>query len=699
MSGQDPVIEIKNLERIYRMGEHEVRALRGIDLSIHEGEFVAIVGPSGSGKSTLMYILGCLDKPTSGHYHLTGKDASQLSDAELSQLRNRSIGFVFQAYHLLPALDVVQNVALGLTYSGSAVEDRRPLATALAEGTGLKGRLHHKATELSGGQMQRVAIARALSVQPAIILADEPTGNLDSHTGADIMAVFHRLHEQGHTIVLVTHDPEVAKQADRIVTIVDGEIRSDVINDEKVGGSTQLADKQEKPTEDETQDGKQQSGAVAGGSSIHLLNKALESFDSKKRGAGRIRWLDIFRMAITEGLIAHKLRTALTMLGIVFGIAAVIAMTAITEGGREQQLEQIRQIGLNNIQIRDRGLEGPALVRARRLHPDGVMLEDMHEIEDHVEGIVASSAWRTIKAELRHKDALIEDAGILGVTGAFESVVNYHVASGRFIDKRDEERYARVCVCGPQIISELGISGDPLGQVVLVGDQPCVIVGVMEEKNFIGNKLGDVTIENRNRQIYLPYATVSKYFRRVQRSSLLDGISLRMASDHGLVEKAELIQLIVADGHRGADDFTVSVPIEKLKQAQQTREVFNLIITVIAGISLLVGGIGIMNIMLATVTERTREIGIRRAIGASRRDVMSQFLTEAVLIAGCGGACGIACGIAGALIVESGFGFAVAFNSLIISIAAGVSVSVGVAFGLYPAWLAAHKDPVEALRS
>jgi len=669
-SAADParsVIELAGVSRSYRMGAYLVHALKAIDLRIDAGEFVAIIGPSGSGKSTLMYLLGCLDRPDAGCYRLDGDDVATLDDQALSRLRNRAIGYVFQQFHLLGELDVIDNVALGLCYAGQERAQRRERAAEIASRMGLHDRLTHTPNELSGGQMQRVAIARALAGEPALLLADEPTGNLDSQTGLEIMEVFHRLHEAGTTIVLITHDRDIAAQAERVVERVDGEIVSDSRTRERSAPVSAEPASAAAPAPAET-------------------------------AADRLRFPDLMRMALREGLFAHKLRSLLTTLGIVFGIAAVISMTAITEGGKRQQLEQIRQIGLNNIQIHDLGLEGARLLRQRRVNPHGVTRQDLQLLLGNIPEIADATAWKQLRAELRYQDRVLEDARPLGVTGAFQEVVNYHVARGRFLDADDAERFARVCVLGPELVDELGIA-DPLGALVIIGDQPFTVVGVMERKPFADSEISDVDIVNRNRDCYLPLASLRSFFARDSKASELDTISLRMRDDAGLVAQSKLIRHIIAAAHDGAEDFGVSVPLEKLRQAQATKEVFNVIIVVIAAISLLVGGIGIMNIMLANVTERTREIGIRRAIGASRAHVLRQFLAEALLIAALGGLAGILLGVGGAALVELVFGFPTAINVGIVVISVLVSVAIGVGFGIYPAYMAARMDPVEALRN
>ncbi len=657
--GKPPLIKIRGLTRHYQMGQHVVRALDGVDLDIHSGEFVAIIGPSGSGKSTLMYLLGCLDRPTGGQYWLGGEEVSALSDVQLSRTRNRDIGFVFQEYNLLSELNVLENVSLGLVYRGTPRRSRLNAAEVLAGRLGLDGRQDHNPNELSGGQMQRVAICRALSGSPHLLLCDEPTGNLDSVTGREIMDVFHELHAQGNTIIMVTHDPKVAAQAERVVRIEDGKIHSD----------------ERKET----------------------ARKA--PVEPKVRQVSRnVRWFDIARIAIREGLLAHKLRSLLTMLGIVFGIASVIGMTAITEGGKRQQLEQIRQIGLNNIQIIDTQLDGERLRQARQRNPFGISDRDIEAVRRELPGIERLAAWKRIKAVVTRDRTRADAARVLGVTGDFQEVVNFFVGRGRFLNQRDAEECRRVCVLGVAIAEALGISDEPLGQTLVIGDQIFVVVGIMQNRPFTASTVKDVNIVNRNLDVYIPHSVADRYYPRVKRAGTYDSVSLRMASSEQLVADSQHLERVVRSLHNDSDDFAVSVPLENLRQSQKTKEVFNVIITVIAGMSLLVGGIGIMNIMLASVSERTREIGIRRAVGAPRNEVLKQFLAEACVISVIGGILGVLTGVLGGELVAVLFQFPVAYSTLIMGISVGVAMAVGIGFGLYPAWTAARMDPVEALR-
>ncbi|MBN1672786.1 MAG: ABC transporter permease [Kiritimatiellae bacterium] len=669
------LIETNGLKRDFQMGRIPVQALRGIDLSIRQGEFVAIMGPSGSGKSTIMYILGCLDHPTSGTYTLDGMEVSRLEGYELARVRNREIGFVFQQYNLLSDLDVLGNIGLGLVYGGMDISRRREISRRMAEQLGLADRLHHRPTELSGGQMQRVAIARALAGKPHLILADEPTGNLDSKTGQEIMELLARLNREGHTIVVVTHDPNVAKYASRVISVSDGLIVADE--------ATARADR----------------AAPADGTRPARPEVGPPPARPKTGGKSRVHLYDVLRMAFREGITAHKLRSLLTMLGIVFGIAAVIAMTAITEGGKQQQLDQIRQIGMNNIQVRDLGLEGARLLRVRRVNPDGITLDDAAMIREYVPGIEAWTAWKAMKAELKLRDKVVDDAHTLGIAGDFQSVANFYVAHGRFLSERDADQFHRVCVLGSKVAEKLGLGEAAVGTTLILGDEPFRVVGVMGDKEYTKSEITDVNIVDRNMDVYIPYSSLRTYFRKDARASHLDAVSLRMTSDEWLLDQSKAIQRIVADLHNEAEDFAVSVPLEQLRQAQKTKEVFNIIIIVIAAISLVVGGIGIMNIMIANVTERTREIGVRCAVGASRRDILKQFLTEAVLISLLGGSIGLLTGLLGGSAIEAVFGFPVAFRPFIMFLSVFISTGVGIAFGIYPAWLAANMNPVDALRT
>ncbi len=683
-----PLIELTGLSRSWMMGDTEVHALAHIDLAIHEGEFVAIVGPSGSGKTTLMYLLGLLDRPSGGSYRLDGREVASLGDRQRSRLRNRSIGYVFQQYHLLPGLSVVDNIGLGLAYAGETRHARRAAGERFAAQLGLAHRTAHTPRELSGGQMQRVAIARGLACRPRLILADEPTGNLDSKTGAEIMALLRELHGQGHTIVLVTHDPTVARQASRMVRIVDGAI----VSDERV---------ESPPAVDAGLGGAAPAAAPAPGGEAALAASAAEAPRPQPSAAAATRVLiaDLLRMALHEGILAHKLRSALTMLGIVFGIASVIAMTAITEGGKRSQLEQLRQIGMNSIQVRTLDLAGPRLMRARRANPRGLTADDLGDIVQYLPGVTASTAWKSVRAELRAGEHAVEDASTLGVLGDFQEVANFHVGEGRFLTPRDGELRARACVLGAAIADALGLGGQPCGKIILVGDEPFTVVGVMGRKRFSESEIADISVPDRNREVYIPYATLRSYFRHEERESELDAISLRMDTDARLLERSQMVKRILDGLHDSADDVAVAVPLESLKQAQRTKEVFDIIIVVIAAISLIVGGIGIMNIMLASVTERTREIGIRRAVGASRTDILGQFLCESALISSLGGALGLALGIVAGLAIQAVFGFPVAFVWWIMAVAVASSMAIGIGFGIYPAHLAARMDPVEALRS
>lgn len=687
------LIDLRNLRREFRQGTEVVHALKPTTLQIHEGEFVAIVGPSGSGKSTLMYVLGCLDSPTAGDFFLAGQEVGRLADADLSRVRGAEIGYVFQQFFLLSELTVVENIALGLTYAGVDRATRQARATELAEQLGLGHRLNHRPVELSGGQMQRVAIARALAARPHMLLADEPTGALDSKTGEEIMQVFRDLHQRGRTIVLITHDRKVAEQADRIITLVDGEIQSDDV----------LRERPSQPAA--TTFGLPIAGGPPEGPSDDVQADSVRLDQAgKPRNQAGMAWRDLLRTALREGVLAHKLRSLLTMMGIVFGIAAVITMTAITEGGKQQQLEILSQIGLTTIHVQADDLQGSALLAARRINPLGLSRDDAAVLEQHVPGVVAVSSAKEILAEVRVDRRTVTGITVWGVAGSWGQVTNLRLADGRFFDGFDQETRARIAIVGITLAEEIAATrGLPsveavVDQPLLVGDAVLTVVGILPRQPGGDSGVRDLSVPDRNRHCYVPLDTALAMYPLPDRGSELDRVVLLMDDPGSLVERSYLVQELLTGLHDGAEDTTVSVPLQTLEQARSTEDMFNGIIVLIAGISLLVGGIGIMNIMLASVTERTREIGIRRAIGATRTDVLRQFLTEACVLSLGGGLLGIGVGALGAQVLALIFTIPVSIHPGVVAVASGVSVVIGICFGLYPAWQAAQRDPVEALR-
>ena len=660
------LIEARKIRRVYRVGEHEIIALAGMDLRVEEGEFVSIMGPSGSGKSTLMHLLGCLDKPSAGTYLFDGVRVDQLDDTELSRIRNKKVGFVFQTFNLLSESTVVQNVGLPLVYAGIDGRVRRERCEDAASAVGLADRLAHRPTELSGGQIQRVAIARALALEPKLILADEPTGNLDTTTGQEIMSVFRKLHERGKTVVMVTHDQRLARYADRIISLQDGQ----VVGEEKV----------ESRSEPDVDVGEIKVNYVHG--------------DVKPRD---LKWRDVIRIGIKEGLVAHKMRTLLTMLGVLFGVSAVIAMSSIGEGARREAIEQIRQMGANNVRVRAVQLEGQELMDARRKLSDGLRWADAEAVRAVVPTVKEAVPLKEMQMDVR-LGAKKPKGRIIATSPAYQEVANFYVGQGRFISDIDMKYCRPVCVLGKSIKKELFANEAAVDKRIRLGLAWYHVVGVMQGKDIPKGKIKAISTVDLNHDIYIPLTTALKRVKRNPERSEIDEISIMVRDGESVHETAEVVQAVITRRHHGVDDHQLVVPEELLRREQATQRIFNIVMGAIAGISLVVGGIGIMNIMLATVTERTKEIGIRRAVGACERDVLKQFLTEAVVISVAGGLLGITLGWTIAKIIAVAAKWKTVVSAEAVILGFGVSAGVGILFGIYPAWKAACQDPIQALR-
>ncbi|MEW6302115.1 MAG: ABC transporter permease [Verrucomicrobiota bacterium] len=686
----ESIVRLEDVRKSYRMGPVTVEALRGVSLDIKAGEFISIMGPSGCGKSTLLNLLGCLDRPTTGRYLLGGVDVSAMADDELSTVRGARLGFIFQSYNLIQQLTVVENIELTLYHQGKSETESRPMAIELARRVGLEERLHHKPFELSGGQQQRVAIARALVNDPLVILADEPTGNLDSTSGAEILKIFDELHQQGKTLILVTHDENVARRATRAIRLRDGTIESDVaLRDRAVTEAAPVAVEERKET----------------------VADEVQAFLQFLRGLSGERLKRAFRLGL-KSLWLHRLRSALTMLGIVFGVCSVIAMLAIGEGASHEAQEQIKNLGSQNIILRS--VKPPEEQKVSDQNSQNYVLKyglthtDISRIKSTIPGVTVVVPGRIVRDYVWNISRRV-DCDIVGTVPWYPEMRNHYVAEGRFFSDREMEEKANVCVLGAEMVDKLFPLGAPMGRDVRVGGTYYRVIGVMQNR-VVTSKDEDAVERPKDgaaNRMFIPLATATARYGEIlmkRRSGSFEAeevelheVTVKVATPEQVVGVAEAVKELMQRNHKKAD-YDIIVPLELLKRAERTKQIFNVVLGSIAAISLLVGGIGIMNIMLANVTERTREIGIRRALGSKRRDIITQFLVEAVILSGTGGLLGVALGIAIPFVVTwfADMVTIVTFWSPVIAF--GISGWVGIVFGLYPAFRAASMDPVEALR-
>ncbi|WP_121453840.1 MacB family efflux pump subunit [Acidovorax sp. 106] len=655
-----PLIELRSVRRRYGGGEQpEVEVLRGVSLRIHAGEFVAIVGASGSGKSTLMNLLGCLDRPSSGQYLFQGQDVAGLGPDELAWLRREAFGFVFQGYHLIRSESARENVEVPAVYAGLPRSERAERASALLTRLGLAGKQHLRPTQLSGGQQQRVSIARALMNGGRIILADEPTGALDTHSGAEVMALLHELADAGHTIVLITHDREVAAQARRVIEIRDGQIVADSGAPAPVlGFEAKLA-----------------SGAQEISAGSYQNNS-----ESARAGA---LWAELAEAArgAWRGMRIHRTRTALTLLGIVIGVASVIVMMAVGEGAKQRVVEQMGAMGTTIMYL---GATHP-----REGGPMGEItaqdLEALAQLPD------IGAVMPVIGDPTPVRYANVERQ--LYVFAASEDMPRVHhwpVAQGRYYTAAEDRDMAPLVVLGHKASGQFfPDTPSPLGRHLLIGNAPFEVIGVMAERG------ADSGAESYDDMVFIPFQSGRA---RVYRAQTQPDYTVVAAASVAQVQAAEQAMRSLLLQRHGREDFAIGNPAAKLQAEAQTRNAMTLMLGLIAAVSLVVGGIGVMNVMLMTVRERTREIGIRMATGARQGDILRQFLTEAVLVTLVGGASGVAIGlVVGAALMVAGV--PAIFSVTAMAGAFACAVATGLVFGYMPARRAAALDPVVALAS
>ena len=647
-----PLIKLENIIREFPAGDSTIQVLKGINLTINAGEMVAIIGASGSGKSTLMNILGCLDKPTEGIYSIGGRTTSQLSPDELAELRREHFGFIFQRYHLLNALTAQGNVEIPAIYAGVTNEQRQSRATNILSRLGLADKINNKPNQLSGGQQQRVSIGRALINGGQIILADEPTGALDRKSGLEVMAILRELHQQGHTVIIVTHDPNIAQSAERIIEISDGNIISDSINPNYC--SEQANNRQVKQIE---------------------ITKTQDNFSAKY-----YRFRDAFKMAILS-MLSQRLRTFLTMLGIIIGIASVVSMVALGEGTKQKILSNINSLGTSTLEIYagsgfgDRNADKITTLRSS----DADFLAQQSFVHSTTPNLSTSVYFRI--------NNLAVTGTVNGVGEQFFAVRGYTISKGIAFDQTAIMTSAQEAVIDENTVKRLFSDQDPIGKILMVGQLPVRIIGVAtRQQQGFGN--------NESLNIWLPYTTVTN--RMVGQTSLRS-ITVRINDNVDLNIAEQAINKIMLQRH-GSKDFFIFNSDSVRETVNSSAWVLTLLISTIALISLIVGGIGVMNIMLVSVTERTREIGVRMAVGARSSDILQQFLIEAVLVCLIGGTLGIVLSfIIGFIFNYFVTSFAMSFSIISIIAAFSCSTMIGIIFGYVPAKRAAKLDPIYAL--
>jgi len=647
------VISLTDVKKEYRMGEMLVRALNGVTLSISAGEYVAIMGPSGSGKSTLMHLIGLLDTPTSGSYSFGGKEILGMKEEDLARIRSQEIGFVFQQFNLLPRTSARENVGLPLIYRGQ-IPDLEKSANLLRR-VGLGERLDHKPNELSGGQQQRVAIARSLINDPRLILADEPTGNLDSKSTEEILDLFSELNGHGITVVMVTHEEDVARRAKRVIRMLDGKVQSDT------GGTKALKD--------------------------HVI---------VERKPVPVTWQSWFRTLMIhckqamKALSANKVRSGLSVLGILIGVAAVIAMLALGSGAKKSLEEQLSSLGSNLLVL----APGSPRSFGVQLDPGSVTrfrVEDGQEIARSVRGVksTASIVNGRVRVAFGNKNW---SSSLTGSQPEYAEMHNAPAVQGRFFTHEEDLSRARVAVLGKTVVKELFEDRNPIGETIRINKVAFTVIGVAKERGATG-------FRDQDDIVLVPLNTA---MRRLLGKDYVDMIDIEVRSAEEMPGVDEDIRTLMIRRHRLPPSMEDSFSIRNLAEIQEalgaTSRIMSALLASIAAISLLVGGIGIMNIMLVSVTERTREIGLRKAIGARREDILTQFLVESSLVGLTGGTIGIALGALITFGISYFAGWATFISLSSVLLAFFFSAGIGVLFGLWPAKKAAALSPIEALR-
>lgn len=739
------LLELKNVRRAYISGDAEVEVLHGINLSVRKGEMLAIIGPSGSGKSTLMNIIGCLDTPSSGNYFVMGKDTHNMLHDELTSLRRDFFGFIFQRYHLLGHLCARENVQVPSVYAGVPKKKRDERALKLLEDLGLSHRSEYRPAQLSGGQQQRVSIARALMNGGRIILADEPTGALDSKSGRDVMNTLQELNSQGHTVIIVTHDPRIAACAKRVISIEDGTITSDVINEQPakfelhMDGSKEGTQASKQASSHDESSANAQGGKVTSThelqthaavmhepriepstlASSHAPSMHEPSHDERDEQYTRVAsnttaattstitqesadtqfaygakgnpWLfklhaytDRFKEAFVmayRAMLSNRMRTLLTMLGIIIGIMAVVTVVALARGASEQIISNIAAMGTNTITVYPgQGMGDVRRGRVQTLTPRDLNALQGQPFVDSVSATVQTNA-------LLRRGQKEANATIQGVSSEMFRVYGLELKKGRLFNEIELKSNAQVGVIDDNTAKLFFATEEPLGKTIIIGKVVIRVIGVLEKSD-------SWVIRGTNPTVFIPYTAV---MTRLVNQNYLSSIVLRINDGFAAPVAEHAIKSILVTRH-GREDFFLQSSDTIMKSIENATRTFTLMISAIAVISLVVGGIGVMNIMLVSVTERTKEIGIRMAVGAGRGDILSQFLIEAVMVCLIGGLLGVVLSyIAGHLIMHFAPNIVLSYSLTSVIAAVMTSSVIGIVFGFMPARSASRLNPIDAL--
>ncbi len=696
----DAVVRLIDLTRTFQLGDTEVRALQGVSVSVDRGEFVAIMGSSGSGKSTMMNIIGCLDRPTSGQFLFEGRDVARLPEPELADIRSQRIGFVFQSFNLLARTSALENVILPLLYGAAAAltsSERNDRGREMLTSVGLADRARSMPNQLSGGQQQRIALARALINHPALLLADEPTGNLDTRTSHEIMEIIRSLNrEQGVTVIVVTHESDIAAYADRVIVMRDGRILSDehqvaVVTPERADTSAKA------------------SIAATAGITVPADDAA----------GLRVAFLSMIVSASLQALARNKLRSALTMLGVFIGVAALIAMVAVGDGASAAVKKQLESLGTNMVVVQP-GATTAGGVRAGAGSASTLTVVDAQTILRDDPAVQRVSYLTRQAGQIQYGDQNWNTA-IQGVTPSYLDIVSWHIASGSSMTEQQNDAAETVCLIGQTVYQNLFPPGeDPVGATVLIKGVPMRVIALLTSKGQtgFGQDQDDVvmipfnTAERKVLGVAAPQAAQNLVSANYPVAPNAFGISPRMtgyvnsiyvqAGGADLVSTAiTQVRATLARSHHirtgQLDDFSVRNLSQIAAAQQSSSQVMAALLAIVASISLLVGGIGIMNILLVSVTERTREIGIRMAIGARRLQVLLQFLAESVLLSVTGGVAGIGFGLLVSFIISTLAHWPTQLSLTAVLGGFAFSAAVGIFFGYYPARKAANLNPIDAL--